>query len=176
MNSLTLPVICIAFSSAAFATILLNRLIKSSLGSLFDRFSISCLIRQWRRPGRRRGRRRIVLGRVPIFGAVCRRFVGRQIPAEWNGIASKRPELSVLEVRSLVFHQKHNAAPHEPRVWHGEEDPVHDLSQAFPPKMEPRTAHKTATSRVNHSLRGRIMCQSKSPGRKEIDKFLCEIL
>lgn len=48
----------------------------------------------------------------------------------------------------MVFHEKYYAAPHEPRVWRRKEDPVHDLSEAIPSKVESGAAHKATASRM----------------------------
>lgn len=52
----------------------------------------------------------------------------------------------MFEVWPMVFDQEYYAAPHEPRVWCGEEDSVHDLPEAFPQEMESGAAHKAIAS------------------------------
>lgn len=86
------------------------------------------------------------MGRVPVFGTVCRRFGQPKVTAERQLVAQERPELSVFEVWPMVFDQEYYAAPHEPRVWCGEEDSVHDLPEAFPQEMESGAAHKAIAS------------------------------
>lgn len=108
------------------------------------------------RPRRRRRRRGgggrtwlIVLGRVLVSGAVCWWLLGEpKVSFKRQFVAQERPELSVLEVRAMVFHEKYYAAPHEPRVWRRKEDPVHDLSEAIPSKVESGAAHKATASRM----------------------------
>lgn len=61
------------------------------------------------------------------------------------------------KVRALVLYKKYYAATHEPRVWRGEEDSVHNLSKAFPQKMESGAAYKAAASRMIRSQFGAVL-------------------
>lgn len=95
------------------------------------------------------------MGRVPVSGTVCRKLGRPQGLTERQPVAQERPELSVPEVRPVVFDQEHYAATHEPRVWRGEEDPVYNLSEAIPEKMESGAAHKAVASGMIGSRRRR---------------------
>lgn len=105
-----------------------------------------------------RRRRWIILGRVSLLGTVCQWFSGRTKGfSQWQRIAKKRTELSLLKVWSLVFNKEYYAATYESRMWGGKEDPVHDLSKAVPKEMELGATHKAITSGIR-STRLRVRC------------------